>query len=271
MIYDFVFVVLVYRNTSDLKEFFDNLRVKNSKVIVVNSFYDKDTDERFKQIAEMNDADFLSVPNKGYGAGNNRGCEYALEKYKFKYVVISNADIKILQMRMEDLKGHEAEILAPDIRDKNGKKQNPHMAFSRSKFGYDLRYWAYKYKLPLMKYILPVISRTNKILFYILNALFGRTKIFAAHGAFVLIPCEGLKKMMPLYDERVFLFAEETHLGLNASKHGIKTRYMDCIKILHKEDGSVGMESINAFNIGIHSYMCLHNYWFEKDFKEFIN
>ena len=64
MKYDFIFIVLVYRNTKDLKDFFDSYNLANSKVIVVNSFYDKESECEFKNIAEANNADFLSVPNK---------------------------------------------------------------------------------------------------------------------------------------------------------------------------------------------------------------
>ena len=88
MIYDFIFVVLVYRNTSDLVDFFASLKLERTRVIVVNSFYDEESELQFKQIAESNHAEFLSVPNKGYGAGNNRGVEYALKHYDFKYLVI---------------------------------------------------------------------------------------------------------------------------------------------------------------------------------------
>ena len=63
MKYDFVFVVLVYRNTRDLKDFFSSLLLSAVKVIVVNSFYDEESECEFKNIAEANNADFLSVPN----------------------------------------------------------------------------------------------------------------------------------------------------------------------------------------------------------------
>ena len=85
---DFIFVVLVYRNIDDLKDFFDHFTIPNSKVVVINSFYDKNSESSLKNIAEENDADFISVPNKGYGAGNNRGIEYVLNNYDFKYKYI---------------------------------------------------------------------------------------------------------------------------------------------------------------------------------------
>ena len=129
MKYDFVFVVLVYRNTQDLKDFFSSLLLSAVKVIVVNSFYDKESESDFKKIAEANNADFLSVPNKGYGAGNNRGVDYALAHYDFKYLVISNADICIEKMDLSAFCGLKKGIYAPSIHTLSGKQQNPHMPF----------------------------------------------------------------------------------------------------------------------------------------------
>ena len=116
MTYDFIFVVLVYRNTSDLIDFFASLKLERTKVIVVNSFYDEESEKQFKQISEINHADFLSVPNKGYGAGNNRGVEYALKHYDFKYLVISNAD-EIKAMSKEYLDNRKNGIYAPQSKE----------------------------------------------------------------------------------------------------------------------------------------------------------
>ena len=105
--YDIVFVVLVYRNTDDLKDFFLHNHIKNSHVIVVNSYYDDVSEGDFRKIAEDNGASFISVPNKGYGAGNNRGIEYALEHFNFDFLVISNADIQISKFDFNLLISHK--------------------------------------------------------------------------------------------------------------------------------------------------------------------
>lgn len=121
--YDFVFVVLVYRNTNDLKDFFYHFCIENSKVIVVNSYYDDDSEKEFNQIADRYSADFISVPNKGYGAGNNVGVKWAIDHYQFDNIVISNADIIIEKMSASDIDPRY--INAPDIKNKKGKQQNP--------------------------------------------------------------------------------------------------------------------------------------------------
>ena len=98
--YDIVFVVLVYRNTDDLKDFFLHNHIKNSHTIVVNSYYDDKSEGFFSKIAEENGASFISVPNKGYGAGNNRGVEYALEHFDFEFLVnnMTQEDVQKLML-----------------------------------------------------------------------------------------------------------------------------------------------------------------------------
>lgn len=121
MKFDIVFVVLVYRNIRDLRDFFNSNEIPDSKTIVVNSFYDDESECEFKEIAESNQADFLSVPNKGYGAGNNRGIDYALSNYDFNYLIVSNADITISRFRKDLIDKFPNAVLAPKILTLNNK------------------------------------------------------------------------------------------------------------------------------------------------------
>ena len=127
--FDIVFVVLVYRNTQDLVDFFKSNQISRSKTIVVCSHYNDDTDTRFSEIARINLADFIVVPNKGYGYGNNKGCEYALSNYDFKYLIISNADIKIEQFDIEDVKINNPYIVRK-ISHHPHRVDAPHFSFS---------------------------------------------------------------------------------------------------------------------------------------------
>lgn len=112
VIYDFVFIVQVYRNTEDLEDFFHSLGVPNAKVIVVNSFYDEASESDFRKLTVQYAADFISVPNKGYGAGNNVGVKHAQKHYSFKYLIISNADIKIEKLNVAQLEKYGDSIIA---------------------------------------------------------------------------------------------------------------------------------------------------------------
>lgn len=257
--YDFIFVVLVYRNTGDLEDFFANFRVPNSKVVIVNSFYDEISESSLKKIAEDNEADFISVPNKGYGAGNNRGIEYAFKNYAFKYIVISNADIIIEDLKLSNVKKYGECIIAPDIRNVKGKRQNPSSPFRPSRFKEKVIYKllkGYHYKLIWGMFAL---SRLSKILFYCIQQL--KKTIFSAHGAFLIMPVGVARQLTPIYDEAMFLFNEEEHLGRLAESKGIKTYYAPNIKIFHKEDGSMNLASVNQMERTRQSYMVYYEKW----------
>lgn len=255
--YDFVFVVLVYRNTKDLYEFFLSFSIPRSKVIVVNSFYDEDTRIEFEKIASTNNADFLNVPNKGYGAGNNRGCEYALKKYDFKFLIISNADIEINKLEVNSLS--ENVITAPDIITQNNKKQNPHMPY------YWKWYVRFKYKMLKNESRLSVfcwiISRFVRE-FYLLFHKKGY--VYSAHGAFVIIPKRKLEKLYPIYNERMFLFCEEEHFAMLAKSNGIRFYYDSSVVIKHKEDGSIGTSNVNVNAEERKSYIEFYKTWFGR-------
>lgn len=267
MRYDFIFVVLVYRNTQDLKEFFLSNQVPSSKVIVVNSYYDDITEKQFAQIAADNNADFIRVPNKGYGAGNNAGCKFALDNYDFKYLIISNADITIKRLSIEEAEKYGKSILAPQIVTLSGKNQNPFWPYKIPKIEFDIKYWMNKNQHTKLVNCIYIFSRIRRTLFNVDYRITGRRRIWAAHGAFVMFEKSVLQKLYPLYNEDMFLFAEEGHLCKKAESNGVKTYYVPEIEVLHKEDGSVGFVSDKVCEIGRQSSMTFYEYWFKKDKK----
>lgn len=256
MIYDFVFVVLVYRNVTDLEDFFKCFQLDNSKVIVVNSFYDIKSERQFKCVAQKNSADFISIPNKGYGYGNNRGCEFALRNYRFKYLVISNADIMIQRLSCDLI--NEKCVTAPKIRTLRGKLQNPFMPFYFSLFD-KLKYYLFMKEKKQMIFCCCILSRFLRELYLL---FFRSGKIYAAHGAFVILPFDVVNELYPIYNEEMFLFVEEEHLAQMARKKNIDIIYNSQIEVIHKEDGSVS-DINNHFEITRDSYMKFFKYWYK--------
>lgn len=257
-----VFVVLVYRNTDDLVDFFQSFTIENSKVIVVNSFYDTDSDNEFKRIALTNNADFITVPNKGYGAGNNRGIEFAISNYEFNFLIISNADITIRNFSNDLLQKNKNCIIAPKILTKSGKNQNPSSPFKPNKFMECLLYRTYKGNHSKLVIIFYAWSRFQKIIYYLIQKF--KKEIYSPHGAFIIIPQDILLKLTPIFNEDVFLFYEENHLGKLAQSKGIKTIYTSKIIIDHKEDGSVSLMNINNFDLMRDAYIKMYEYWNKK-------
>lgn len=260
--YSIVFVVLVYRNTCDLKDFFANYKIRNSHVIVVNSYYDDSTEQEFKKVSTENNASFLSVPNEGYGAGNNRGIEYAINNFDFEYLVISNADILIEDFDIIYLNQFKNSIIAPRIVNLNGKQQNPSSPFKPTLLNEHFKYFCYINNHRHLIYVLYALSRFKKILFHCIKRF--RKKIFSAHGAFVILPKQVLLELSPLYNEQMFLFNEEEYLGRLAESKKISTYYLENIKVLHKEDGSMSVSNVNYFEQMKRSYVVYYNKWIKK-------
>ena len=265
-IFDFVFVVLVYRNTEDLKDFFHSFGVPKAKVIVVNSFYDDTSENEFRRLANLFAADFISVPNKGYGAGNNAGVKYAQEHYEFKYLVISNADIKIENLNIALLERYGEAIVAPKILNLGGRNQNPSSPFYPGRIYSAIKAWCFKGDHHKLIWGVYAYSRFTKILYYMISPV--RKKIFSAHGAFVILPSNIVRKLAPLYNEQMFLFIEEEYLGLRAHRLGIDTMYAPEIVIRHKEDGSMNMANINTFDKEKQSYLVYYEYYKKKKCKQ---
>ena len=265
MKYDFVIVVLVYRNTKDLEDFFVHQNVPNTKVIVVNSFFDEETECQFKTIANDNNADFISVPNKGYGYGNNRGCEFALKKYDFKYLIVSNADIEIVDFNIAMLNGCDSKIVAPRLVNKKGHNQNPANPYASSKLYLRIMKFAFEHNNRRFLYVFAAVSRFRKLCFNLIYFFFKYNTIFAPHGAFTIISHSALLKLYPIYNEDIFLFCEEPHLGNLAHANQISIVYKPTIKIFHKEDGSMNVASINIFEKTRESFLKFYSYWYEKN------
>lgn len=260
--YDIVFVVLVYRNSADLTSFFSSLSLENCKVIVVNSYYDDASEAEMKKIASQHHADFISVPNKGYGFGNNRGCEYALQHYDFKYLIISNADIQIETLSIGALEKHHDAIIAPKILNLSGKNQNPSSPFMPCQLVEWMKYRLFEGNHKKLIYAVYAYSRLSKILYYAISRF--KRRIFSAHGAFVIFPRHIVEKLYPFYNEEMFLFNEEEHLGRRAKMNGIHTIYAPEIVVRHQEDGSMKMASVNEFERMRQSFMVYYNYWKKK-------
>lgn len=256
--FDIVFVVLVYRNTNDLVDFFKSLNVLNCKVIVVNSFFDEASDLEFKKIAERNGADFISVPNKGYGAGNNRGCEHALKYYEFKYLIISNADITIRNMNIEEINPNV--ITAPEIITRTGKRQNPAKPYDNP-FAEWLIYKSFTGNKPKLLWLSLAMTKILREWFYLTHRLFGCKKIYEVHGANIIFPYHIVKVLTPIFNEDMFLFAEEDHLARLAKKFGFSKEYNTKVIIDHKEDGSVGLGNVSQLQYVKKSFVTYYESW----------
>lgn len=258
--YKWIFVILTYRETKDLPELIDSIKinVKDYKVIVVNSYFDEETCAEIQTISENNDCDFLNIPNKGYSFGNNRGIEFAINNYSFEWIVIANPDTVIKAFDESAFDNAGSAVIAPAINNLRGKAQNP-MRKRNSRLSQFLIYKGCKNNNR-------VILKTGIIIGHIINCFTISKKnkfnsklceIAVAHGSFVCISKSALLRIGLPYDENMFLFAEEAVLSHRMKDIG-KIFYAKSIKVLHKEDGSMKFEKSsinkNLINANIYFY-----------------
>lgn len=245
----YVFVILVYRNTSDLEECLQSIRekVKNSRSIVVNAYYDEDTAKTVFDISKCYQCDFLNIENKGYSYGNNRGIELAQSKYDFEYLIVSNPDIIIQEFNDQELApGFKYDIIAPKIEAASGKPQNP-MSITNSKISQYLQYQGFKKDSNILIYSGIALSKIINLFSLLIEKIKGRRiyPIYEAHGSFVILSKYTIDVLQPIYDENMFLFAEEGVLASKAKGKGLKCCYYPDIYIRHKEDGSMNLSNMS--------------------------
>lgn len=238
----YVFCILTYRNTEDIKECIESIKKSVScyKIIIINSFYDNKSMVKFKIISEKNNCVFINIENRGYGYGNNRGVEFALNHYKFEYLIIANPDTVIEEFSERILGKVESAVIGPEIINLKGKFQNP-MLVTDFKIAQYLIFFGLKSNKNFYIKLGQLINKLYRILFLLLKKMNKRDyyEVYQIHGSFLLFHYDVLKKIGLPYDENMFLFAEEGYLAYKLKQNKIKSYCCDKIKVLHKEDGSM--------------------------------
>ncbi len=240
-----VFIVLTYINSEDLLDFINSAKatVKDSRIIVVNSYHDNDSAQKIREIAQNEGCDFLEVPNKGYSYGNNKGIEYACERYDFEYLTVSNPDIIILKYNTSSLKDNTG-IYSGIIKNKTGKNQNP-MLVKENRISDYLLYKGYQDKSKLALTAGLCLNKIIRETFLFFHRNRGKTvKVFQPHGSFITFSKNAITVLGNAFDDHVFLFGEEGILAKRAKGMGIPVYYSDFAICLHKEDGSMKLSDV---------------------------
>ena len=264
------FVILVYRNTTDLIDALESIKIfcEDYAAVIVNSYYDEATQMEFERIAKQYQCEVIKVENKGYSYGNNRGIEYFNSHYEYDYMIISNPDIIIRKFSLNSIKlrGDVPAVYAPVIRTKTGKIQNPFLAV-KNDLAEMMIYQGFKEN---KRYLINMGVGMNKIIRLIFHDLLinkGKKdlhSIYAAHGSFLIVSRRAVELLGNVFDENMFLFAEENCLACRLYKLQIPMYMTTDIEILHKEDGSMKLTDINQYEIVRQSMI----YYYEKYVKK---
>lgn len=257
---DIIFVLVNYNTEKELIDFINSLKNINAiyELVVVNNFSDKKSLKKIKQICNSKKVVLLESENIGYGNAINKGIDFVKIHYKFKYLITSNCDIEIKEFEYKEIYKRYYNchyVIAPMIANSNFKMQNP---FYRRKNNliFFLFYLAAKYRNRLIFRFTILISNFGRFNYTSCNI------IYAAHGSFIMIPKEILNsfKNEDLFDPDIFLLCEELVFAEKIRRKGYNIIYDDNIKILHKEQASMGYLSISKkFEIWSKSYLVFYN------------
>lgn len=246
--YKYVFSVVLYKNMQDVIAMIESVQkeIDSYKIILVNNYFNKETSNIARKIAEKYNCDFIEVENKGYGVGNNCAVEYASRNYEFDYFVVSNSDIQIKKFDDSTLLNPDIPaIYGPNIICKTGKQQNP-MWIKKNNFLEWLQYIGEKNKCMFFNYSPIVVRKVERMFFLKTKSKKSLTRIYAAHGAFCIISKEAINRIAPPYSEKMFLFFEEAWLANKAYKNNVEVYYCPTIEINHSEDGSMKISNVNV-------------------------
>ena len=251
-----IFVVLVYRNYKDLIEFVDSIKdTKSIKILIVNSFFDLESEKQIRNIAFSLGCDYLNVENRGYGYGNNKGIEYAHSKYDFDFLIVSNPDIIVKEFDSEVINSNS--ISGPTIISNRNTNQNPYRVHY-NKYLEKMTYNAYKKNRSLILLFIAIYYKIIRELFIIKTILLKRNnvEVFALHGAFIIFPFNILNQInFQPFCNKMFLFNEELYLAILCKRKKIKSEFNNKIKVFHKEDGSISLSKIKVNEESKKSYI----------------
>lgn len=265
--YRYIFVVLVYKNIDVLRDFFISLKVQDYHAIVVNSYYDEQSLKECEEVSTIYGADFIPIENKGFGYGNNVGTKYAKDNYEYDYLILSNSDIHILDFSYLENLNNFSGVIAPRIQMLTGKMQNPNIPW-KIKSIYPIAHQAYKRKSKFLLTIVHVVTRLSRELFFMYSKFVKKDlyKIFCSHGAFIIFSSDAVQKLYPFFDEKMFLYNEESYIAFLCEYRGVPVYYCPSIRIEHLEGASSNKESDILLETNRLSYDILYSHIKNKDF-----
>ncbi len=216
-------VILNYNDASTTIKLADQICGYRSldHIVIVDNASTDDSWERLREFAAQKDwnkkIDLIPAErNGGYGAGNNLGVRYAVEKNGADYVLIANPDVNFSEDCMKTL----ARTLAkhPELAIVTAKMED--QTYGEMKNGWKLHgFWGELFSMG------PISMRLFQgFLQYPESYFKGKKAVYvdAVHGSMLMV--DG-KKFVEAggYDEGIFLYQEEAVLASRMKAKGYKT------------------------------------------------
>ena len=211
-------IVLNYNDYPTTSSFLERIKEFGllDKIVVVDN-HSSDESYRLLKAYENEKIEVIQTPyNGGYGYGNNYGIRYAYELYEPDFMIISNPDVIfeehiIKRMIFEIEKDEKYSCIAPMMRDINGNLVQ-----------------GTAWRVPnALQYTLASGVLINK--FFTLNKYRelkagdspNTIPVECLAGSFFMVKSKDMIEF-GLYDESMFLYCEETYLGIQMKKNNKK-------------------------------------------------
>lgn len=236
-------IVLNYNDSNTVIQFlktFTTYRVIN-KIIVVDNCSTDNSWSNFENNPFQNVIYLKNENNNGYGAGNNVGIHYLLDNFPdTDKIIISNPDVYISELdliKICDALDNGFAMSTGLIYNSNSDETNIELASN----------WCWD----VPKYRDMIIN--NELIIYKFLRKYTKLSIYknlvdyklekyiptgAVPGCFFAIKTNVMREIN-LFDERTFLFGEETILGYKLFKIGKKVCVVNNTRILHKHSTSI--------------------------------
>lgn len=228
-------VVLNYNDYSRTIKFIEEIKdFKSINDIIVVDNNSIDNSYKYLKEYENNKITVLAnKQNKGYGAGNNFGCKYAIDKYTNPIIFISNPDIVVKEKVF-------IEII------KTLKRQDD-LALAAPKINQDGLYeMGWKLTSPIkgalmyLPFVYKIMRKIKTHTYYYPDSHYIRNESYVdvVTGCFFAIKGNIFKKI-DFFDENIFLYNEEEVLARKLKEFGYKTLLMNNLEVVHEHSVSI--------------------------------
>jgi GT2 family glycosyltransferase len=229
-------VILNYNDSRTTINLIENIKHYStiSNIVVVDN---NSTDNSYEKLCGCKSEKvhvIETVRNGGYGFGNNYGIRYAKENWNPEYIIIANPDVEFSEACVEQLLKtlgtvDNAVIASAVPYFPNGKMQSYFAWELQSAQDYLLKTSSTFSKLMKSKYISEGELKKHKII-----------EVDCVSGAMFMVKTDEMIEF-GMYDEDVFLYGEETILGMKFKKANLKTLVVSNVSYVHKHSNSINL------------------------------
>lgn len=198
-------------------------------IVIVDNYSTDDSYDRLKSIKNKKVNIIQSKKNGGYGSGNNIGVKYLVDTYACDYVVICNPDVSFeeqcIQVCVDFLMNNTSAVcVAPQMLDRKGDVVRDCV-------------WPITSGLTYLCFSLAIIGRFFKTTYKELGD--GNIKNVDCVAGSLLIIDSAKFIDSGMYDEKLFLYCEETTLGIRFKKKQYYTYFLPQTVFVHLHSVSI--------------------------------